>query len=354
MATPQKRTLQDGSIRWLLQVRKKGYKCVNITRKTKAAAEKEARRVTLAMENGTWDEFAIEQQREGKTTLEHFIHLYLAQVSPRKKGGAKTLENETSALNQVLEHRIASMDVYKIKKGHIIALRDTWEAKGNQENTINRKLTVLQDVFNQIQDRWLHDKLQNPVVGTKLKMPDGGDRRSNTLTPDELEAMRTALDACKSPYVRWLFDLALETAARRRELFENTWDNVKLDKGYIYIPAHLAKNRLERSIPLSPKAKSILFEMEKARPTGDINSLFPITLRAFIEAWKKSVKRSGLEDFQFRDTRHMGTTMLSRIYPRCQDLARITGHEKLETLLRYYEESIEEQVEQMANYFGNH
>lgn len=48
----------------------------------------------------------------------------------------------------------------------------------------------------------------------------------------------------------------------------------------------------------------------------------------------------------------MAITMLSRIYPRCQDLARLTGHERLDTLLRYYEDGPKERRIQMDAYYA--
>jgi len=140
MASIQKRTLDDGSVRWLLQVRKKGFKTVNKTLKTKAAAEKTARRIELQMEDGTWDEFSNQEQKQGNTTLEYFIKRYLEEITPFKAGGNKGIINESSTLNQVLNSPLGKMDVYHIKTGHIIDLRNQWRDKGNKPSTINRKL----------------------------------------------------------------------------------------------------------------------------------------------------------------------------------------------------------------------
>jgi len=205
MASIQKRTLQNGAVRWIAQIRKKGYKTVNITKKTKAAVMTAAREVELAIDNGTWDEFAAEQKKLGSTTLEHFIKLYLEEVSPFKKGGKKTLANETTTLNLVLNSQLAKMDIYRIKTGHIIELRNQWRAKGNVETTINRKLTTLQDVFTHIRKSWRHEQISNPVSEAKMKVPTGTGRRSRVLTSEELTQLRKALRRCQSPYIGWVF-----------------------------------------------------------------------------------------------------------------------------------------------------
>jgi len=353
MASIQKRILQDGSVRWLAQVRKKGYKTVNITKKTKAAAEKKARSVELAIDNGTWDEFATDERRQGTTTLEYFIKRYLAEITPFKAGAAKGITNESSVLNQVLRTPLGKMDVYRIKTGHVIELRNQWRDKGNKANTINRKLTTLQDLFKQIRTTWRHENLNDPVANAKVKVAGGDGERSRSLNNIELKDIQTALDECQSPYVRWLFELALQTAARRRELLENTWDNFHVEEGWFCIPAPISKTRKDRYVPLTPHAKEILIAIQahQREQSNLIEEPFPITTKSFEEAWKKAIKRSKVKNFQFRDTRHMATTMLSNIYPKMQDLAKITGHDKLETLLLYYEETIEDQVSRMGAFF---
>jgi len=168
MARARKKILANGEIRWIIQVTKKGYKRHFISKVTQAAAEREHRKVLRSMEEGTWDEFASEEQRKGNTPLEHFIKRYLSEVSPHKEGGKKGIINETSVLNQVLASPLGKMNVYHIKTGHIIELRNKWRNKGNEASTINRKITPLQDVFTHIIRDWRHESLQNPVIGTRL------------------------------------------------------------------------------------------------------------------------------------------------------------------------------------------
>jgi len=348
MASIQKRILQDGSIRYLAQIRKKGFKTVNITKKTKEAARKEARKIELAMDDGTWDELKYEAQKHGNTSLRYFINLYLIEIAPNKNGGEKSFEYEQSILNMVLKSDLANMDIYKISPAHINNLVKKWKADGNKDSTIKRKLTVISGLFTQIPKNWIHnDSLKNPVKNITADL-ESGERREREITPAELFQIRESLSKCQSPYIGWMFELALETGARRRELIENKWSNIKLDKGYMIIPAQIAKTRKERHVPLTPKAKSIFKDMEKVKKNDE---LFPISTKSFIEAWKRTKKRSGIDDIQFRDTRHYALTMLSDIYPKAQDLARISGHTKLETLLGYYRGKIETQVQVMDDFF---
>jgi len=357
MATVKKKTLQNGDVRWTTQVYKKGYKRHYICKRTQAAAEREARKVILAMEENTWDEFAINEQKSGNTNLKYFLKKYLNEITPHKKGGAKTITNETSVLNLIIRSPLSKMDVYRIQSGHIIQLAYKWRDSGNKSATILRKLTTLSDVFGTMKSTWNHKNLENPVHEAKVTLRNKLDlddtERHRTLTKNELSNILDALDACKSPYIRWVFELALETAARRRELLENTWNNLSINKDWLHIPKALSKTRTKRDIPLTPKATLIFKAIEAYQsPQEQCNdeNLIPITEKSFEEAWKKAIKRSKVKNFQFRDTRHIATTMLSDIFPKMQDLAKITGHKKLETLMIYYEKDINDRVQVMKDF----
>jgi len=209
-------------------------------------------------------------------------------------------------------------------------------------------------------------------------MPAGTDVREVNLSAEQLAALKKAFRECHSPYMAWTFELALETGARRREILENTWGNVDLDGRTLSIPATLDKNRIARKIPLTPRAMEILTEMVEIldRKTLRVSPntpltypdtkdkefcaiqrhskpLIPIHTNAFRLSSGRAIKRSGVEGFQFRDTRHLALTMLANIFPKCQSLAKISGHQKLDTLLRYYEETNNERVAQMDAYFAN-
>jgi len=354
-------------VSYKVQVNKKGYDRYNFTSKTKAAAEKRAREVETAMESGTWDEFANQEKKIGNTILSAVIERYLKEVSPFKKGAIATLKYETATLNEISRSRIGKMDIFKIQTGDIDALKTYLITRvdkegleeNNQhsltkipalkENTVNRKLTVLQSLFTQAKLRWNYNIASNPVRGMLYKGVN--DERNRELQPFEVEDIIQSLRSANNPYPCWIFEIALETGARRKEIFENSWGNVDFDKKLFTIPAPIAKTRKERKIPLSPKAIEVfqtIYNKDTPKPTDLIT---PITIHSFKSAWRRAMEKCAVPDVQFRDSRHVAITNLAKIYPRCQSLAKISGHRKLETLLRYYDETDAERVEQMDEFY---
>jgi len=344
--------------RWQADIRRTGFPRVRRNFRTKGMAEAWKTKTVAAMDAGTYVTAAQIEAEEAEAmvedtrvlTLRQAVNRYLDEVTSVKEGGAKTAETESTALNQLLTMPYGDAKLTTITTSHIADFVSLLESWGNVSSTINRKLTTINHLFVKAK-KWHMPELTNPVTGNKQSLGAGGRRRSRKFEGKEEEALMTALDACLNPYIKHIVIFALETGMRRREILESRNVHVTLGKRpFIHLPAPITKSRIARNVPLSPAAVNIIKEVRKL--AGDEDLIFPVTVKAFEEAWKKTIKRAGLVDFEFRDTRHIALTRLSKIYPRAQDLARISGHEKLDTLLTYYEESIEEQCDIMTAYFN--
>lgn len=142
-----------------------------------------------------------------------------------------------------------------------------------------------------------------------------------------------------------LFELAIETAMRMRELFTLTWGQVDIEKRTVFLDR--TKNGDSRQVPLSSVALAIVKERGANRKAGDL--VFP-------EFWDGDLSEAGLRrassrlsgrwrtvarlakcpDLHFHDLRHEAT---SRLFERTKmtdtKIAKITGHRDPRMLLRY-------------------
>lgn len=339
---------------WIAEVRKAGHKPIKKSFRLKAAAEKWATDTEQKLNND--QDVSLSQK---KMTLSEAMDRYLIEVTPFKEGAQQGgIENETRVLEQVRSLPLAQKQLTKIRKADIETVLTKWKRAGNESSTINRKLTTLSDLFGTAEAKWGFEGMPNPCIGKRIKLKPQEGVRSRKFEEGEYDKLMTALDACLNPYIKPIVLFAIETGLRRREIFELKREHVHIEDKYIYVVFKTAKTRTERYVPLSPKAIEVLKQVDELSG-GATEMMFPITLRAFQEAWKKTVSRCGLnktksprgDGFEFRDLRHVALTNLSRIYPRMQDLAKISGHSKLETLLIYYEEDIFDQVNQMDEYY---
>lgn len=171
--------------------------------------------------------------------------------------------------------------------------------------------------------------------------------RDRRLEKGEEEAIRRILAGAKpegrqrplelhdQPALVLLFDLALETAMRLREMFTLDWYQVDLERKTIFLEK--TKNGDKRQVPLS----SVALRRLREEGPGD-GPVFPwegtldqITSR-LSRQWARIFDAAGCPDLRFHDLRHEATC---RIYERTRlsdlKIALITGHKDLKMLKRY-------------------
>ena len=339
----------------IADIRQKGHKRVRRSFTTVTRAKAWRTKTIAAMNAGTYksdEQVATEEAAAEKSsiTLKEATQIYLDTVTIHKES-KKSMENESAVFSLLNRMDFANLPILEIKQHHIQSFIKAQRERGNIESTIIRKMTTIAHLF-VVAKGWEHlEALENPCPGQKPRLPKSQKRRKRNFTGTEEADLMDGLDGCYDPMIKLVVQYAIETGCRRREILENEWKNVHHHKNYsyVYIPAPIAKTRTERNVPLSPVAIEILKKL--TRITGKRKLMFPLSTDSFEDAFDKARKRAGIKNFQFRDTRHVALTRLSKIYPRAQDLARISGHDKLDTLLTYYEDDIEEQCSIMGDYF---
>ena len=137
-----------------------------------------------------------------------------------------------------------------------------------------------------------------------------------------------------------IFQLALETAMRMREMYTLSIDQVDLSKRTVFL--NKTKNGDNRQVPLSSTAISLLRARVESG-TGlllpelstDASSLRATTSRISI-AFARAADRAGCPDLRFHDLRHEATCRLfERTTMDWLEISKITGHRDPRMLRRY-------------------
>ena len=138
-------------------------------------------------------------------------------------------------------------------------------------------------------------------------------------------ALLAACDRGRTPLLRQLVILAIETAMRRGELLGLRWEQVHLAKRIVHIP--LTKNGESRDVPLSRRATDTLIALSKDKqPDADL--VFPMSGNAVRLAFERLRVRAKMSDFHFHDLRHEA---ISRLFERGLNIAEvsaISGHKE--------------------------
>lgn len=170
--------------------------------------------------------------------------------------------------------------------------------------------------------------LINPVLS--IKMPSGSNQRSRRLECNEETELIAELLKCRNKYIAPMVIFAIETGSRQGEMLKLQWQNIDFNQKL----AHLidTKNGESRTIPLSPKAISVLSNLPRAIKGGKV---FNVTADGLSRAFSRCCKNLGIEDLRFHDLRHEATSRFFEGGLNTMEVATISGHKTLQMLKRY-------------------
>ncbi len=308
MATYEKR-----GHRWRVQVMR-GGKRLSATFDTKAEAQSWASDETSAMTG------------KGNRTLDQALSKYAREVSPTKRGERwETIRIER--LRRTLKFR--NRPLVEIDSDDFADWRDL-RSKEVGPATVRRELTLLSSVYQAAILDWKWTT-RNPVRG--IRKPAKPRDRSRVITDAETDILTLALGYAGgtpktlSQRVAAAFLFALETAMRAGEIAGIRAEHVR--GRVVHLPD--TKNGESRDVPLTPDAKALL----ELCPDGFGISTAQIDTQFRRARLKASRTSPGISDIHFHDSRRTATIMLSKkLQP--MELAKVTGHKDLKTLLNVY------------------
>jgi integrase len=318
---------QERNGAWTARVTRKGYPKQFKTFPTKSEAQVWARSVEAAMDDGTW----VDPAGASETTLRQLLERYKGSVTQAKR----CRRSEEFRIGKLLRHKVVEYSMRNLTTSVIAEYRDG-RLKEVSNASVCRELATISGVITHAQREW-GLKAVNPIkLLKKPRLPPG---RARTLTQEEIDLLLGALDPSghmwRNKLLVPLVQVALETAMRRGELLGLLWKHVDLHRRTAYLP--MTKNGNDRTVPLSTRAIEILSSLERKDA-----HVFPISDYTVDCAWKRAVKRAGLDDLHFHDLRHCAITNLSKKLPNIIELAAVSGHSNPKNLARYYHTTAEE------------
>ena len=258
-------------------------------------------------------------------TVAHIVSRYRDEVVPRKRGA----DRETLVLNVFLRHPLAQVALSDVTTGMVSAYCAE-RLRRVKPGTLNRELDILRHALATARRSWDLPLAQNVFAEvTRLKNAAPRERR---LHSGEQERLLLACVRCRNPFIRFLVQIALETAMRRGEILNMHWRDVSFEKRTLRIP--ITKNGHARTIPLSSRALALLRTLSDARTLGT-ERILPITENAAKMAWKRLAKRARLEDLRFHDLRHEAISRFFEKGLNVPEVALISGHRDPRMLFRY-------------------
>jgi len=316
---------------WQGRIRRRGYPDITKTFATKADAEKWARSLESEIDKGQFVSLSEAQ----RTTLGDLIERYLVEVTPTMKGAAE----DSIRLKAITRKPIARWSMANLSAARIATFRDE-RLNEVSAGTVIRELAYISAIVNHARREW-GINVPNPVQ--MVRKPQIPQARSRVLTNEEITKLVQALEpeGRRSQWTKPAVQLALATAMRRGELLSLRWEHVDLQNRTAFLPD--TKNGDSRTVPLSTAAVQVLAGL----PRHICGAVFPVKFFTLDAAFKRGVRRAGLDDVRFHDLRRTAITRMAEKLPNVIELAAVSGHKSLMVLKRYYRPNASELAQKL-------
>jgi integrase len=192
-------------------------------------------------------------------------------------------------------HEIIDFDIKRIKK----------KLEGRKPQTIKHVLSLLL--------RLVHygiQKRHSMALSFEIELPKVDNQKIETLSPEQLTNLLTAIDASPDIEAANIMRMALYTGMRRGELFKLKWTDIDFDKGFIHIRE--PKGGESQIIPLNEQARQVL----NNHPKTAANIFVTHTGKPFVDIGRRVnvIKRAAGIGPEFRalhGLRHVYASMLA-------------------------------------------
>lgn len=289
-------------------VRTAGYPTITKTFEYKIDAVRFGKDLEIKLIRG---EYGLEKKKY--PLFKECLERYCEEIIKHKRSACM----ERKLVKYILAEHFVNLRLDRVSPKVIALYRDK-ALRTLKSSSVNRRLAIISHMFTICRKEWDHN-VPNPVLSIRRPVnPEPRDRYFNDVELKQLLQGNRA-----SPVMKFIIELAIETALRRSEIA-----NIK--------PEHVKGNTLKvpvgktgaRTIPLTSRAQELL----------KYNLPIRMSSNAICLAWVRLCKFYNIKDAHFHDLRHLS---LSRFATKVSvsDCMTISGHKEPRTLLRIYAKS---------------
>lgn len=333
LANIQKRTSEDGTTRYRVQVRLKGHPAQTATFDRLTDAKRWAQQTESAIREGR--HFKTVEAK--KHTLAEVVDRYVATVLPEKR--PNTVATQRLHLDWWKE-QLGAYSLAELTSNLIASHRDRLlaepTASGEKRGpaTVVRYLAALSHALTLATNEWgwLEDNPMRKVA--KPREPRG---RVRFLTPAERDRLLETCQRSRNPWLYPVVVVALSTGMREGEIMGLRWADVDFERRRVLL--HETKNGERRAVPLIGTAVEVLRSVDRGN-AADHDLLFPSKVNAskpmdLRTPWETALKHADIQDFRFHDLRHTAASYLAMSGASLAEIAEVLGHKTLSMVKRY-------------------
>lgn len=286
---------------------------------------------------------AWRQARLGERPIvlwENLRKRWLAETEKRTKDFDETV------LDWFDEH-LKGQPITNITREVAIELRDL-KAEETSKATANRYMSLLRAMLNKAAGEW---QLIESAPQIKMFSIEKGEPRF--ITKEQFAKLAKELPE----HQRAMATFGVQTGLRMSNVVKLTWDRVDLNRSHVWIPAASSKSKKPITVPINSEAKAVLIAQKGKHATfvftfrsaqKDATDK-PLANKLNTKAWRKAVKRAGLDPFRWHDLRHTWASWHVQAGTPLHVIQELGGWASLEMVQRYAHLG----TEHLTDYVGN-
>ena len=318
----QKGIYKRGNVYWIRYVGLDGQMHLESSGSKKL---REAQVLLTTRKNAVLEGKAPEVKKIANYSFRELAEKYTEWMSVRHKSA----NLKGYLIGQLLE-KFANLPLRRITPALLTEFQTDYLNRGLKNSSVNKKVLLFKAMIvwaaeNGMVERDISDKLK------KVKALKDDSKRLRFLSVEE---SKTLVDAC-APYFRPVIVMALTTGMRKREILKLRWDQVDLDHGFILLED--TKNGERREVPVVPKLKKVLEELQKHEGCPYV---FPNT-GTMLPFWSgdkpfaNALSKAKITNFHFHDLRHTYASHLVMSGIDLTTVMHLMGHKSIKMTLRY-------------------
>lgn len=199
------------------------------------------------------------------------------------------------------------------------------KAEESSQATANRYMALVRAVLRRACEvwEWTERVPKVPMFAVESK-------RTRWITREEAERVLAELPAHQSEMMRF----TLATGLRQRNVCRLKWEHVDLERKQLVIPAAMSKTKKPIPVPLNGDAMAVQRQVGRHAEFVFVYEGEPVW-QVSTKAWRKALKRAGVEDFRWHDLRHTWASWHVQEGTPLHAVQELGGWKSYEMVLRY-------------------
>lgn len=208
----------------------------------------------------------------------------------------------------------------------IDSLVEQKQKEGVKPASINRMLALVRAILRKAEREWKWLD-QAPVI--RLFKED--NKRIRWITREEANCLIKELP----PHLAEMVSFSLATGLRQANVTGLQWDDIDLIRRHALIHPDQAKGKKAIPVPLNEDAISVLRRQLGKHHQFVFTYAGNRIIQCSTKAWKKALKRAGIENFRWHDLRHTWASWHVQNGTSLQELQQLGGWASFDMVLRY-------------------